>query len=441
MASAAAASDWPKYCSNLAMTGVADNGGLIAPDTVHLMTQRWSLKLSGPVASSPTVVHDVVYVGDWSGMEWAISAIDGNVIAGQNLGKTSAPQCVPDVIGITSAPAYAEGVIYVAGGDDAFYALDAKSLAVKWRRSLGDNSAKGGYYGWCSPAVTGASVLQGISSDCDNPYVPGGLISMERETGDFNNDARMSMPDAPGAGVWTSPAVDLDNDDVFITTASGLAYGGDFGYSIVRLALDNLTVEDSWRIPDDNLFLDSDWGTSPTLFTDRFGAQLVGAGQKNGFYYAFFRYYLSVGPVWAVQLADSGACPQCGHGVLSTAAFDGKRLYVGAGRPPYDTAPTSFGSVVALDPSSGHVIWQHLFDGPVIAPISYANGVVFTTAGSVAAALDAESGAVLWSFQAPAVCVGGVAITDRGIFFGDLSGRLYSFGIPESPPRRRVAPH
>ena len=40
-----------------------------------------------------------------------------------------------------------------------------------------------------------------------------------------------------GNGVWTSPAVDVQNGKVFVTTASGVDYWDALGYSIVRLNL------------------------------------------------------------------------------------------------------------------------------------------------------------------------------------------------------------
>jgi polyvinyl alcohol dehydrogenase (cytochrome) len=432
-------SDWPKYCGNLAMTGVAQSGGEITPTTVRRLKALWSASLSGPIASSPTVVRDIVYIGDWKGDEWAINAVDGTEIAHVNLGTTTAPQCEPPALGITSAAAVNNGVVYVAGGDDAFYALDADNLAIRWRLSLGDNSPLGGYYGWCSPAVVGTRVLQGVSSNCDNPFIGGQLVAIDATLGETVGSAIMGAPawpepDPVGGGIWTSPAVDLERDAVFVTTGSGIYVDG-HAFSIVRLDLGSLHIESSWKV-DPISIEDNDWGSSPTLFYDADGLAMVGAGQKDGHYYAFSRDELKDGPAWKTPLAVGGSCPQCGHGVISTAAFDGRRLYVGTGKPLVEGEWN--GSVAALDPGTGRVIWQRPFAGPVIAPVSYTDGVVFTTTGNNAVALDAASGDLLWSFTTKAQCFGGVAITDRGIFFGDLSGTLYAFGIPIERRMRAV---
>jgi outer membrane protein assembly factor BamB len=426
-------SDWPKYCGSLGMTGTAQSAGNLSNQTAPFYTLAWSAQLSGPIASQPTVVGDLVYIGDWSGMEWGLDATTGITVAQAYLGTTSAPQCDPSNLGITSSATVSNGILYIAGGDTSFYALDAQTLDVVWSQYLGDNSAGGGYYGWCSPAVAGSKVIQGIASNCDNPFVPGRVVGLGLFDGSLTSEALLITPDWPhdvtGSGVWTSPSVDEANHDVFVTTASANQIDDGYAYSIVRLDLDSLTIQESWKLTDADPLADADWGTSPTLFTDSTGNQMVGAGEKDGHYYAFPRRGLTSGPIWKTQLAKGGACPLCADGILSTAAFDGMRLYVGSGRPP-DVADDIIGAVYALNPDDGTILWQQTFAAPVIAPISYANGVVFTTVGKTAVALDAETGTKLWSADTEAVCVGGVAVTDRGIVFGDMAGNLYAYAIP-----------
>jgi polyvinyl alcohol dehydrogenase (cytochrome) len=423
--------DWPKYCGNLGMTSEASDESSITRATVGALSPLWTSRLAGSVASSPTVVSETVYVGDWTGFEWALDAGTGKVKASVNLGHTAMPQCTPPLMGITSAPAVSRDMVFVAGGDDAFYALDAETLAVRWRKVLGDNSALGGYYGWCSPLVIGGRVLQGVSSDCDDPYVPGKLLSFDRDTGTLLQEADMVPPTNPGGGIWTSPSLDVESGDVFVTTASATTAEG-HAYSIVRLSFGDLSIDDYWKADPGNT-VDADWGSSPTLFTEASGRKLVGAGQKDGYYYAFVRGKLAAGPIWRALIALGGPCPQCGNGVLSTAAFDGKRLYVGGGAPPDWKGGVIDGSVVALDPATGAILWRHIFPtGPVIAPVSVANGVVFAAGGQSVAALDAQTGAMLWHFESESPFYGGIAISKGRIYFGDVGGLLYAFGLSGS---------
>ena len=428
--------DWPKYCADAAMTGQARGERRISVSTVPALRLAWKARLSGPVASSPTVVSGRVYVGDWGGEEWALDAAGGTVLASASLGTTAA-NCTPPALGVTSAPAFDRGKLFLAGGDDSFYALDPDTLRILWKTKLGDNSPAGGYYGWCSPSPAGGLVYQGISSNCDNPFVDGRVVALDGSAGTMVSAADLSQTSDParfGAGVWSSPAIDAGARTVFVTTASAYAYDDGLAYSIVRLSLDDLAIEDFWKIPIDdyNSVPDADWGSSPTLFEDAAGRPLVGAGQKDGNYYAFRRDDLASGPVWKTSLAVGGECPQCGQGAISTAAFDGDRLYVGGGAVQIGSSRFP-GSVSALDPATGESRWSYVgVDGPVLAPVSVANAVVFAAAGTEVLALDARSGAPLWRFDAGATLYGGVAISDGRVFFGDMAGNFYAFEIPRA---------
>ncbi|HVO52617.1 MAG TPA: PQQ-binding-like beta-propeller repeat protein, partial [Thermoanaerobaculia bacterium] len=423
------------YCGDLLMDGVASAEVSLYPETVPGLELLWSRRLSGPIASSPTVASGRVYVGDWSGTEWALDAVSGAILATANLGTTTSPPCNPPTLGITSAGAVWGSLLYVAGGDDAFYALDARTLAVVWRTHLGDNPPGGGYYGWCSPAVVNGVVIQGIASDCISPFVQGQVVALDAASGRVLSVADL-VPDTDlGAGVWSSPCVDLATRSVYVSTGSAPNNTTGKASSIVRLSLDGLGIVESWR-PGSALgdWWDADWGSSPTLFSDGAGRALVGAGHKDGHYYAFDRMNLAAGPVWTATLANEGDVPQSGEGTLSTAAFDGHHLYVGGGVPPGNSDPAVGGSVSALDPATGAIVWRRYTAGTVVAPVSTANGVVFSTAGNLAFALDAATGNVLWSTPTAGGCYGGVAIAHGRIYFGDLAGTLYCFSIRGATP-------
>jgi polyvinyl alcohol dehydrogenase (cytochrome) len=424
--------DWPKYCGTLALDGSNSGETLLTRASAPALELLWTRSLGGGVASSPTVVAGRVYVGDWSGREWSLDAGTGSLLATADLGTTYAPQCNPADIGITSAATVSDGLLFVAGGDTSFYALDAESLSVVWKTYMGDNSETGGYYGWCSPAVANGTVLQGVSSNCDNPFVPGRLLALDPATGLQVAAAELTPPGVNGSGVWTSPAVDVAARKIFITTASADHLEDGHAFSVVRLDLGTLAIEDEWRI-DQPLAAeaDYDWGSSPTLFTDASGKRLVGAGQKDGSYYAFDRDHLAQGPLWSTPICRDGSSPQSGQGSLSTAAFDGRLLYMGGGAPLDSPDPNLLGTLTALDPSDGHVVWTRSFGGPVIAPIASVNGLVLSTAGNLAFALDAATGETLWSFQPGAYCFGGIAISKGRLYFGDLAGHLYCFRVPQ----------
>jgi len=422
--------DWTKYCASLSMNGVASGERILSTTSVPHIQLLWWRKLSGPIGSAPSVARGRVYVGDWGGKEWALEASTGDLVASIDLGTTNIAHCNPSSLGITSSPAIVGSIIYLAGGDDGFYALDSETLQVIWRRSLGDNSVDGGYYGWCSPAVAGGKVIQGIASNCDDPFPRGALVALDPATGESMETAYFVPEGEVGGGVWTSPAVDNERRKIFVTTGSAHDFADGDAFSILRIDLDTLLIEDRWKLPNSqDETWDADWGSSPTLFTDSAGRELVGAGQKDGGYYVFDRNDLASGPVWVAPIAILGEVPQAGQGTLSTAAFDGKTLYVGGGTPRDVADPAVLGAVSAVSPDDGRILWRHTFPGPVIAPVTFANGVVFAVGGKSVVAVNAATGEVLWSYDMAAWGFGGIAVARGVVYFGDLFGNLYAFGL------------
>src|SRR5436190_308710 len=311
---------WPKYCGSISLNGMPTGSSAINATTAVRLNLAWKTPLKGAVGSAPSVYRDIAYIGDWGGFETAIDVPTGKILAQKFLGRTFQGQCSPSSLGITSSPAITDDAIYLAGGDDYFYALDRETLDVVWKKALGDTSA--GYYGWSSPAVVGNRVYQGIASNCDNPFVQGKLVALDRDTGEQVASASFVEDGRVGNGVWTSPAIDTVHRTAFVTTASGLDWKDGLGYSMVRVNLDTLAIEDSWKVDLGPVAWDGDWGSSPTLFFDRIGQEYVGAGHKDGHYYAFLRSNLSAGPVWKAAVSQSGDAPQDGDGTISTAAFD-----------------------------------------------------------------------------------------------------------------------
>jgi hypothetical protein len=158
------------------------------------------------------------------------------------------------------------------------------------------------------------------------------------------------------------------------------------------------------------------------------GRPLVLATGKDGILYALELQTLS--PAWQTTLAVGGPCPQCGQGSLSTPAFDGQRVYVGAGNPP---DVSSYGSVYALEPLTGAVLWMSHLDGPVIAPVTVANGVVYAATLTGLQVFDAVSGALLWRDPTGTAQYGQVAVVDGVVYAGYVNGSLIARTDPAAP--------
>jgi len=185
---------------------------------------------------------------------------------------------------------------------------------------------------------------------------------------------------------------------------------------------------------------DYDFASAPNILaatSNGTTTTLVGAGQKSGAY-------------WALK-PDTGAIAWSSHpgpggvrgGILWGSAVDATHVYVAendANGVPYKQAGTgarlTAGSWAAINAATGAIAWQTPAPGGSGAggSMTVANGVVF--GGDVAGdmvALDSTTGALLWRFQAGASVTCGPAVADGVIYWGsgDPYGKrattLYAF--------------
>jgi len=127
--------------------------------------------------------------------------------------------------------------------------------------------------------------------------------------------------------------------------------------------------------------------------------------------------------VWGSPAVDTST------GDISSSAWDGTRLYVGGGNATI-RGISCRGSVEALQPGNGKIIWRNcLTGGPVIAAVTAVPGVVFLGEGAFIKAFGATTGNALFSYQdsnsgsdfwGPASIVGGTA------YIGNQDGSLFA---------------
>lgn len=188
--------------------------------------------------------------------------------------------------------------------------------------------------------------------------------------------------------------------------------------------------------------------------------KLVGAGQKSGMFWAFRA--KDGKPVWSRQVAPAGLT----GGLQWGSASAGGSIYVavansgltGSGTTPgvwtlKDGSKTTAGGWAALDTQKGELLWTTAdpAGSRAEAAVSGANGVIFgcnlDQVNGTMVALDASSGRVLWSYNSgsggdPLVtgvfgaCNAGPSIADGMVFWGTGAYRgapgprkLLAFGL------------
>jgi outer membrane protein assembly factor BamB len=424
----ASTADWPTYLHDPQRTG-ASSDTVISPANAGLLTLHWTFKTGGTIASSPTAVGGTVYVGSWDGYEYALDATTGKLKWRTYLGVTQVPTCDPPLLGISSAAAMQNGVVYVGGGDSYWYALDATSGAILWKVFTGDNSGASGHYNWSSPLIYNGYAYIGVASLGDCPLVQGQLLQVSLSTHQVVNTFNAVPAGQIGGGIWISPSIDTTTNTIYVSTGTESTPFQPLAQAMVALDASTLAVKGAWKLPQSAAANNSDFSTTPTLFTDAAGNPLVATMNNNGFLYAFNRTNLAGGPIWQKQIVSDGT----NHGTVSSGAFANGRLYEAGGNTSINGKGYK-GAVRALDPATGKYLWQHGAPDVIIPALAYSNDLVIDGAGSVLEVLDAATGTRLYSYTTSNLLFAAPSVSNGQIFTGNTDGYVYAFGLPTTPP-------
>jgi len=452
----AATPNWNSYLHDAKHSSFNAGTATFTPTASGSIVKNWaftaapSTQTGNAFVASPTVSNGVVYIGSINGIFYAVNENSGTELWHKNLGVTGQSPCAAGAVkGISSTAAVAPDssgqlTVYVGGGDGYLYALRASDGTVVWRKFVVDVSQGAGGYNWASPTVTGGHVYMGISSNCDNPLVRGGIKDFDQATGTLLR-TYWSVPkgsDNLGGSVWTSPA--SDGTSVWATIGNSMETQSNVGdcFAIVRLDVATLTRQDRWIVPN-TAGTDLDWGSSPTLFDATLNGTLttmVGAANKNGIFYAFKANDLASGPVWSRKLGapgDEGTVKTKGL-LLAAAIWDFKdhRLFV-ASNKTHIAGLATLGSVRELNPATGAVIWATPLSGFVMgSPSMSAGGVIAAATYNNAAGamnfvylLDASDGSVVKTIQEDASIFAQPVFADTHLFVATTGGVLTAYSV------------
>ena len=432
----AATGDSPTYLFDNGRSDFNSSETIINTTTAPHLKLHWTHTAAGAISTQPVEANNLIYWGSWdAGNEHATNLTNGHAWTNQ-LGTTTDTSCNPVSVGVASTSTVAtinrRSMLFVGGGNAHFYALDALTGKTIWNTSLGSSPS---HFIWSSPAVYNGSVYIGVSSFGDCPLVQGQLVQLNAATGAIQHKFNVVPNGCTGGGVSGSPTIDQATGNLYFATGNPGSCGSSEtnAPALVELKASDLSFVRHWQVPKSEQTNDSDFVNTPTLFTGSGGTPLVGVANKNGKFYALNRSAFNNGPVWKAQIANGGGCPQCGQGSISPAAWDGTTLYVAGGNTTISGSSCK-GSVDALNPATGAFIWRHcLNDGPVLAAVTLAPGLVVVCQGRyvmvLSAAspgttlfrfLDSHSGSAFWA--APSISKG-------VIYVGNIDGRLYAVGV------------
>lgn len=473
--------DWPMFGQNIQNTANVSKG---IKDVAKLKV-KWTFTTGGDVSARAAVVDGVAYFPDWGGNLWAVKTRNGSMAWGRKFSDYGLPATTQS----RTTPAVVDDVLYVGTQEGAWLlAIDARNGNLLWKTQLESPANDPFAIVTTSPVVSGGVLYTGVASleegVAANPAHPcctsrGSVVAVDvkgRHRGEILWRVYTVPAGYSGAGVWGGNfVVDKDRGLLYVSTGNNYAHPTDPAYlaciaaggaaaacnspanhadAILALSLRSGAIRwskklmnwgqpfivdgtDDWNVAclvgfqpgqgncPTGAGPDYDFASAPNLITyeGRHGRKksILGAGQKSGIYYALDPD--TGAELWRTQVGPGSAL----GGMQWGSASDGKRIYVSiANLYGIPTPAGGAGSWAALDPETGAILWQVADPNGAIAigPLTVADGVVFVSsmAGSATAptmlALSASTGQTLWSFAAGSSVNAGASIADGEVYWG-----------------------
>jgi len=216
-----------------------------------------------------------------------------------------------------------------------------------------------------------------------------------------------------------------------------------YAAAMLQLRASDLQLLAAWQVPDSEQTVDSDFGTTATLFQGSVtpGGRhrwLVGSANKNGIYYVFDCANLAAGPVARLHLAGPGKDPTQGNGSIAPAAYNGTQLFVAGGSTQIG-GHWFPGSLSAFDPNDLRAAsWSvGVTSGPVLGAVTAVPGLAVIGAGDSTLAYTSSDGTLIFQGRTqppnavrPAIFFGAPVVAGDRIVEGDSHGALYAYGLP-----------
>ncbi|MBV8806686.1 MAG: PQQ-binding-like beta-propeller repeat protein [Sinobacteraceae bacterium] len=433
---------------------VPDWGGNISAIDMRTGQTRWTHPLTyyglaaGTFArTSPAVAHGLVYIGTQYNIGINFNPSAPPIATGWMLALNARTgekvwMVQPDASGalpvITASPTVFWNMLFVGmtsneesaaivnsypccSGRGSVVALDAFTGKKIWQTY----TVPKGYSGanvWGSSPIVDPSRLTVYVTTGNNYSVPtdpaytsciaAGGTELSCLSPDNHVDSILALNLLTGAIRWATQVTDWNQAGV--TPGSDINNGGcDFGGT---------------NCPTGQVGPDWDFASGPNEITYRGKhglTTIIGAGQKSGLYTAVDPDTGAI--VWQTQVGPGSIM----GGMEWGSASDGTRIYVAIGNPfgiPY--AAGNAGSWAALDPATGKILWQvpdpngSNVLGVDMGPVTVANGVLYAPSMSPVPtaptmfALDASTGATLWSYAAGSSVLAGATVAEGTVLWG-----------------------
>ena len=374
----------------------------VTPGNVHGLQLRWQTRTAAMVTSNPIVSGSTLYFGTWNGTVEAANRYTGRVL------WTASVANGPDHPVVHGSPLLYEGALYVAATNGYIYAFDPASGAQRWRSPQPVFPV--GTPDWIESGIVpyGNTLYLGIGGQNDVDGEWGGVAAVNALNGSTRWVTNLDTLFSKGmydAAVFGTPALLPAHDMLFVATGNpifrGAALTGPLPYTDAVVALSMKSGKVIWARETHDGSNDLDFLAGPTIWYGQGGQPMVGAGEKDGWFYAFnaltgrMAWKASLTPLGSQTLLMNPAA--AGYGQLYIGTFDIPLAVLYNGIFPDTYQPPATGRLVALNADTGKVEWSFAMPSAVpVAPV-VGDGMVFAdSSNGEIYALDAHAGRALW---------------------------------------------
>ena len=380
----------------------------ISSSNADKLQKLWDLKTHGYVTAKPLLDGNRVFISYFHGYIYCLKANDGTLIykkqlyqpptgnpilmmiplVNQFLGEPlpymwngfAGTGCISDGIWYLASVGGKEGSALKNGAGGRLYAVHTYSGTVLWERSLGENEYSGSlavpvcddnnlYIGLCSVDEV-ASVTYKLHFKSFTPQCTGEVFCFNKYSGNLIWRKRVTKlipgddSNSKGAGVWGGFSVDTTSGALYFAT--GNSYGrpvSKISDSVVCVDSSNGSLRWSSQVQTEDAWMplkrdgpDFDFGCTPIPFpcSSANSGFAVGAGNKNGFIYAFD---LGSGKLIWKTFCHINSSPD--DGIRSNITFKNGRIFIWS----KNATPRNFISVICINSQSGKIIWNKIVSG------------------------------------------------------------------------------
>jgi outer membrane protein assembly factor BamB len=276
------------------------------------------------------------------------------------------------------SPIVVDGTLYVMDKNALFYAMDAKTGKIDWKRKIGSLNAS-------SPA-----------------YSDGRLFAVTLQP----DQALALDPKKKGKVLWRHPLPGRSESSPLIH-AGKVIFGSESGDIF---ALDEKTGKSEWTVHTDGAVKGGLAFDDGRVFAGNYGGEVVAIEASNGHV------------DWTAQ--TQGGSFLRGGGIYSTPAVAWGRVYAGS----LDARDYSFGE------KTGDLAWSHstgaeVYPAPAVADAPGSPPTVYVgSADKHFYALDARSGALRWEHPVGGVVLGASSVVGKTAYVSVIGPNIGTFG-------------